>query len=113
MKKQLLKIVKIGGNVINDEIALISFLKDFCDFIDGKGFEIKDILRTLAEHIAIQINKSLELSNIEASDRILLSGGGCFNGFLIERIKAVNGYDFIIPENEIYIPISIAFLAIS
>lgn len=29
MKKQLLKIVKIGGNVINDEIALSSFLKDF------------------------------------------------------------------------------------
>ena len=29
MKKQLLKIVKIGGNVINDEIALTSFLKDF------------------------------------------------------------------------------------
>ncbi|WP_299528738.1 acetylglutamate kinase [uncultured Lutibacter sp.] len=29
MKKQLLKIVKIGGNVINDEIALSLFLKDF------------------------------------------------------------------------------------
>ena len=29
MEKQLLKIVKIGGNVINDEIALSSFLRDF------------------------------------------------------------------------------------
>ena len=29
MKEQLLKIVKIGGNVINDEIALSSFLKGF------------------------------------------------------------------------------------
>jgi acetylglutamate kinase len=29
MNKQLLKIIKIGGNVINDEIALTSFLKDF------------------------------------------------------------------------------------
>jgi len=29
MDKQLLKIVKIGGNIINDEVALYSFLKDF------------------------------------------------------------------------------------
>ena len=29
MDKQLLKIVKIGGNIINDEAALISYLKDF------------------------------------------------------------------------------------
>ncbi|MHB1146834.1 MAG: acetylglutamate kinase [Lutibacter sp.] len=29
MDKQLLKIVKIGGNIINDEAALHSFLKDF------------------------------------------------------------------------------------
>ncbi|MDO9039553.1 MAG: acetylglutamate kinase [Lutibacter sp.] len=29
MDKQLLKIVKIGGNIINDEAALISFLNDF------------------------------------------------------------------------------------
>lgn len=29
MDKQTLQIVKIGGNVINDEIALASFLKDF------------------------------------------------------------------------------------
>ncbi|SNR79615.1 acetylglutamate kinase [Lutibacter flavus] len=34
MKKQLLKIVKIGGNVINDEIALFSFLQDFAS-LDG------------------------------------------------------------------------------
>lgn len=34
MNKQLLKIIKIGGNVINDEIALTSFLKDFAS-IEG------------------------------------------------------------------------------
>ncbi len=31
MKKQLLKIIKIGGNIINDEVALTSFLKDFSE----------------------------------------------------------------------------------
>jgi acetylglutamate kinase len=29
MKKQTLNIVKIGGNIINDDVALASFLKDF------------------------------------------------------------------------------------
>ena len=36
MKNQTLKIVKIGGNVINDEIALISFLKDFAELEEPK-----------------------------------------------------------------------------
>ncbi|MFD1294712.1 acetylglutamate kinase [Lutibacter holmesii] len=34
MTKQTLKVVKIGGNVINNEEALFSFLKDFAD-LDG------------------------------------------------------------------------------
>jgi len=34
MKKQTLKVVKIGGNVINNEEALFSFLKDFSE-LDG------------------------------------------------------------------------------
>ncbi len=34
MDKQQLHIVKIGGNIINDEVALISFLKDFAE-LDG------------------------------------------------------------------------------
>lgn len=29
MKNSILNIIKIGGNIINDEVALISFLKDF------------------------------------------------------------------------------------
>jgi len=36
MDKQLLKIVKIGGNIINDEVALHSFLKDFSDLKSPK-----------------------------------------------------------------------------
>lgn len=34
MAKQKLNIVKIGGNIINDEVAFTSFLKDFSD-LDG------------------------------------------------------------------------------
>jgi acetylglutamate kinase len=36
MKKSKLKIVKIGGNIINDEAALISFLKDFSEMDSPK-----------------------------------------------------------------------------
>ena len=41
MKEQLLKIVKIGGNVINDEIALSSFLKGFAAAnLGGKSWNL-------------------------------------------------------------------------
>ena len=36
MDKQSLKIVKIGGNIINDEVTLHSFLKDFADLDSPK-----------------------------------------------------------------------------
>ncbi len=36
MDRQSLKIVKIGGNIINDEVALHSFLKDFADLDSPK-----------------------------------------------------------------------------
>ena len=36
MKNKTLKIVKIGGNIINDELSLISFLKDFAELDDPK-----------------------------------------------------------------------------
>ena len=36
MNKKTLYIVKIGGNVINNEVALFSFLKDFSKLNDPK-----------------------------------------------------------------------------
>jgi anhydro-N-acetylmuramic acid kinase len=55
------------------------------------GCEIQDCLRTYIEHIAIQIKNAVTLINSRLptpDSRLLTTGGGAFNKFLIERIKA-------------------------
>jgi len=50
--------------------------------IDSYQLDIKDILRTFTEHVAFQI------SNIIKKDSsILVTGGGAFNDFLMQRIE--------------------------
>lgn len=66
--------------------------------IDRYKLEIKDILRTFAEHVAIQIASCLDN---ETSSRVLITGGGAFNGFLIERLKSLSTSKFVIPDKKI------------
>jgi anhydro-N-acetylmuramic acid kinase len=64
--------------------------------IDKYDMEIADILRTFVEHIAIQITKKIDSNS---SKKVLITGGGAFNLFLIERIKHYTNTKLIIPEN--------------
>ena len=58
--------------------------------IDSHNISVEDILRTFVEHIAIQIS-----SNLKGNDlKILVSGGGVKNKFLMERIKRVSNQNF-------------------
>jgi len=45
----------------------------------------KSALRSFTEHTAFQIGRSIDKTRASS---LLLSGGGCFNKFLIERIRA-------------------------
>ena len=47
-----------------------------------QGFSEADILRTFVEHIAAQIGRVCERAG-----RMLITGGGAFNGFLVENIR--------------------------
>ena len=47
-------------------------------------------MRTFVEHIAIQISNNLKAVNL----KILVSGGGVKNKFLMERIKKVSNQKF-------------------
>ena len=55
------------------------------------GISVNDSLRTYIEHIAIQIKKAIaSLNNFKPETRnpkLLATGGGVFNTFLVERIK--------------------------
>jgi len=66
--------------------------------IDAFKLPIKDILRTFVEHVAIQISKEI---NIKEKGKVLITGGGTFNLFLIQRIKAYTNNKIIIPSKEI------------
>lgn len=57
-----------------------------------------DLLRTVVEHVAIQLARSL--SDFEKG-KILVTGGGAKNLFLIERLAAHSKHELIIPENKI------------
>jgi anhydro-N-acetylmuramic acid kinase len=55
-----------------------------------------DLLRTVCEHVAIQINRSMHL---QKDSRILVTGGGTRHLLLMERIRDYNNHQWIIPSN--------------
>lgn len=61
-------------------------------------FEISDLdkMRTVYEHIAVQISDA-----VSGTGKMLITGGGAFNSFLIERIKALSSTLVVIPKKEI------------
>lgn len=66
--------------------------------IDDARLSIEDILRTITEHAANQISKEFE---IKPGGTVLITGGGVYNSFLIERIKAKTKASIVIPSSEI------------
>ena len=62
-------------------------ISDVLPIIEGATISKQDALRTYVEHIAIQVKAAL-VSNIvnDVAGKILITGGGAFNTFLIERL---------------------------
>ena len=60
-----------------------------------QDYNIEDVMNTLCEHIAYQIG--LHLKN----ESVLITGGGTFNTYLIERIKNYSKSRIIIPNKDI------------
>ena len=61
--------------------------------LDAAGLSLEDTLRTYYEHCARQ------LANVTTSGKsLLVTGGGAYNKFLIERMRALSGCRIVIPE---------------
>lgn len=58
---------------------------------------VQDKLRTSVEHIAMQIGHYLNDKNL----RCLVTGGGAFNGFLLERLSACCASAIVKPSDEL------------
>jgi anhydro-N-acetylmuramic acid kinase len=54
--------------------------------------QVSDLLHTATEHVAIQISRNLH-------GRVLVTGGGAYNNYLIERISELSGSEIIIPDD--------------
>lgn len=63
-----------------------------------KETETSDALATFTEHIAQQISNVINDNHIQD---ILITGGGAYNTFLIEKIKAKTKAAILLPEKEI------------
>jgi len=67
-----------------------SILKNF------NNISIKDLMNTFSNHFAFQIAK-----NIGEQDQVLITGGGAYNDYLIDRIKNLTNSKIIIPDPKI------------
>ena len=64
--------------------------------LENSQLSEKDILRTVVEHVAIQISNVLNKHS-----KVLFTGGGVYNRFLLDRIKDLKECNLIIPSNAI------------
>ncbi len=67
--------------------------KQVLPLLDSCGLPLEDILRTYYEHCAFQLSRVTE-----PGQSLLVTGGGAYNKFLIERMRALSGCDIVIPE---------------
>lgn len=98
---------KVNSELLNELNALSYYEKTFpkslgfefvkeviLPIIESYTVTTEDKMRTFSEHVAFQIGLALKIK----TGKILISGGGAYNDFLIERIR------FQLPEMKIVIP---------
>ena len=72
--------------------------KNIMPLIDGFKLGVSDILRTFVEHIAVQISNEV---NTKENASVLITGGGVYNLFLIERIQEKTKNKICIPNQDL------------
>lgn len=71
-------------------------LSELNPILSAHPLSVEDYLATITEHIAMQIAKGVDLTT---KATILVTGGGAFNSFLLERISFhAPNYQFIVPD---------------
>lgn len=67
--------------------------------VDGSGASLQNKIATATEHAAQQI--ALVINQKAKHGRVIVTGGGAKNKFLIERLSALSEAEIVIPEPEI------------
>lgn len=66
--------------------------------INASGLSTAAILATVTEHIAIQIAQNIENN---PKNKVLVTGGGAYNSYLLERLQQYSNANFVIPSKEL------------
>ncbi|HWB63356.1 MAG TPA: anhydro-N-acetylmuramic acid kinase [Chitinophagales bacterium] len=75
--------------------------------IQGVDIPLPDKLRTYTEHIALQIKAQTDMVSgkekisFSAANKMLATGGGAFNSFLVGRIAALSGIETEVPASDV------------
>ena len=72
--------------------------KIFTPVLKNSDISLNDKFRTLYEHIAQQISLAINSSN---NPKVLITGGGAYNKFLIDLIKQKSNANINIPEKQL------------
>ncbi|MFG6685679.1 anhydro-N-acetylmuramic acid kinase [Mariniflexile sp. HNIBRBA6329] len=72
--------------------------KNIFPLINSFQLEIKDVLKTFVEHIAVQLAAEINKKN-DAS--VLVTGGGVYNRYLIDRLRTYSQNNIVIPSKSI------------
>lgn len=73
-----------------------SFEREILPLLLQTEINVKNIMRTFVEHIAIQIVECIEKLPLT---KMLITGGGAFNRFLIEQISIKTKHQLIVPDS--------------
>jgi anhydro-N-acetylmuramic acid kinase len=65
--------------------------------LEKSSLSIQDQLCTFVEHVALQLNIAFP----KESNTILITGGGAWNKFLIERMEQISNKNIIVPDEKI------------
>ena len=101
VNKELLDI--LNNNFYYEKDAPKSLGREFFEeyqhhIIDNSSLSTNDLLATATEHIAYQIVKAT--NNLDKT-RMLITGGGAKNNFLVERIRKMSIHEIVIPDSMI------------
>ncbi|MDT0687549.1 anhydro-N-acetylmuramic acid kinase [Autumnicola psychrophila] len=79
----------LGMEWVNSEV--FPLLKQYED-------DIPSLLHTYSKHVAFQISEAVKYSE---GAKVLVTGGGAFNDFLIDELKRISNAEFVIPSEEL------------
>ncbi|MBC8756140.1 acetylglutamate kinase [Kordia sp. YSTF-M3] len=89
-----LKIIKIGGNIIDDEVALHKFLEGFAKLaspkllVHGGGKSATKLAKEM--HIDVQMNEGRRITDAKTLDIITMMYAGKINKMIVAKLQANN-----------------------